>query len=486
MNLNKAIRSIAQRWKSTLGVTLGFGTLAALGTATVAPTYSATAQVFVSTQGQGSNADMLQGSNFTKQRVESYAAIANSPRVLKPVVDELLLETSASALSAQVSAAVPRGTVLVNLTAKSKQASQASEIANSVASSFAKVVSDLERSAAQQASTVNVSVVRPATVPSSPTSPNWLTNICGGLFLGLGAGCAQAMLRQRFDTAVRSSADVDEILDLPVLGTIFFDKDCEAAPISGKEDKFSPRSEAFRQLRTNLQFVEATAGKRIFLVTSSIPGEGKTTTSTNLALALSQNGLRVCLVDADLRRPRVGATMGLEQTVGLTTVLIGRASINDVLQKWGDDELYVLPSGESPPNPSELLGSASMQDVLDDLSAEFDVVLLDAPPLLPVADASILSGLVNGTLLVVGCGRASRHDLKRAKEMLGTVDARVHGVVLNRVERSSVGTYGYGYGYGNAEQYGYAPVSMPQPSDNNSEGDSKEVRLEPKANILRS
>lgn len=486
MNINYIASAVLRRWVSTLGCTLGFGALAGVVTASISPTYSATAQVFVSTQGQGSNADMLQGSNFTKQRVESYAAIANSPRVLDSVVKELELESNAASLSSRVTATVPRGTVLVNLTAQSGDAASASSIANSVAGSFATVVADLERSAANNVSTVNVSVVRPARIPSKPTNPKWGTNILAGLFLGLGLGFGQALVRQRLDTAVRSKADIDEVLKLPVLGTIFFEKEAESAMLSSTDNQFSPRSEAFRQLRTNLQFVEAAGGDRTFLITSSIPGEGKTTTSTNLALSLSRNGLRVCLVDADLRRPRVGATMGIESAVGLTTVLIGKATIGEVVQKWGEGELYVLPSGECPPNPSELLGSVAMQDVLDDLAADFDVVLLDAPPLLPVADASILSNLVSGTLLVVGCGRATRHDLKRAGDMLTTIEAKVHGVVLNRVNRTGVSGYGYGYGYKTAAEYGYSPrdpVVVPNPKVGPGSG---EVKVEPKANILRT
>jgi capsular exopolysaccharide synthesis family protein len=155
----------------------------------------------------------------------------------------------------------------------------------------------------------------------------------------------------------------------------------------------------------------------------------------------------VILVDADLRRPSVATCTGMEGRVGLTTVLIGQAALNDVVQQWQDSTLDVLPSGRIPPNPSELLGSVAMERLLAHLTSTYDIVLLDTPPLLPVTDAAVLSNLVGGTLLVVGADRVQRPQLKQAIDALDTAGAHIHGVVVNKIDRQNAGTYVYDAGY---------------------------------------
>ena len=164
-------------------------------------------------------------------------------------------------------------------------------------------------------------------------------------------------------------------------------------------------------------------------------------------MALADAGSRVILVDADLRRPSVATCMGMEGRVGLTTVLIGRAELGDVVQHWQNSTLDVLPSGRIPPNPSELLGSAAMERLLADLTATYDVVLLDTPPLLPVTDAAVLSNLVGGSLLVVGADRVHRPQLQQAIESLETAGAHIHGLVVNKIARQETASYVYDAGY---------------------------------------
>ena len=179
------------------------------------------------------------------------------------------------------------------------------------------------------------------------------------------------------------------------------------------------------------------------VVTSSLPGEGKSTTTINLAIALADAGSRVALVDADLRRPSVSKYLGIEGKVGLTTVLIGRATLDDVVQPWGNGKLHVLPSGQIPPNPSELLGSKAMAQVLTQLAAKYDVVLIDTPPLLPVTDAAILARLTSGALVVVSADKLHRNQLRESLGSLETVGARILGIVLNRVARKPSDAYTY-------------------------------------------
>ncbi len=164
-------------------------------------------------------------------------------------------------------------------------------------------------------------------------------------------------------------------------------------------------------------------GRASFVVTSSIPSEGKTSTTINVAIALADAGKRVALLDADLRKPKVAEYLGIEGGAGLTDVLIGRANVNEVMLPWGTRSLYVLPAGKIPPNPSELLGSTQMSSLLAMLEREFDVVLCDAPPLLPVTDAAILARATSGALMVVAAGRTTKHQLAGATEALRTVDA---------------------------------------------------------------
>jgi len=180
-------------------------------------------------------------------------------------------------------------------------------------------------------------------------------------------------------------------------------------------------------------------------LTSSVAGEGKSTTACNLALTLASAGTRVILVEGDLRRPRVADYMGLEGAVGLTDVLIGRAALDDVLQPWGSSPLSVLTSGALPPNPSEMLSSAQMGELIASLRTRADMVLIDSPPLLPVTDAAVLTRECDGALLVVRQGRTTREQLTRSLEALRSVGARLLGTVLNMA--ATGGAHGYGYGY---------------------------------------
>ncbi|MDD9206144.1 CpsD/CapB family tyrosine-protein kinase, partial [Georgenia sp. 10Sc9-8] len=193
--------------------------------------------------------------------------------------------------------------------------------------------------------------------------------------------------------------------------------------------------EAVRRLRTNLQYANLSDQNSSFLVTSSISGEGKSMTSVNLAIALADTGARTVLVDADLRRPSVADYLGLEGEAGLTTVLVGRAELGDVLQEWSEGGIAVLAAGHLPPNPAEMLGSREMSELLSELTASYDAVVIDSPPLLPVTDAALLSKLVSGTLLLAGTDRVRKAELTASLEALDAVDARILGIVLNRVER---------------------------------------------------
>ncbi|WP_432393360.1 CpsD/CapB family tyrosine-protein kinase [Pseudarthrobacter sp. L19] len=270
-------------------------------------------------------------------------------------------------------------------------------------------------------------------------------NIALGLLIGLVAGFSTAILRTTLDTRIRGEADLQRVAQTPLLGGISFDADAAKNPLLTQSPSQSPRAESFRQLRTNLQFANVDGKARIVLVTSSMPGEGKSSTSINLAIALAQAGQSVCLVDADLRRPMVHDYLRLDHNAGLTTALTGVADVNDLLQPWGGDELYVLTSGQIPPNPSELLGSREMAELLERLEATFDTVILDAPPLLPVTDAAVLAQHVGGIVMVVDASKTRTQELSKSMAALKLVGANILGAVLNRLPAKGPDSYGGGY-----------------------------------------
>jgi capsular exopolysaccharide synthesis family protein len=231
-----------------------------------------------------------------------------------------------------------------------------------------------------------------------------------------------------------------------VLGNTPYERAIETEPLMVRASRHSTFAEAFRQLRTNLQFVDAANHPRVLVVTSSIAGEGKSTTTANLALAMAESGASVCVVEGDLRRPRLLNYLGLEGSVGLTDVLIGRYELDDVLQPFGSHSLTVLGAGATPPNPSELLGSTSMRNTLDELRRRFDYVLIDGAPVLPVTDSTVLTRLADGAIIVAGSGVVTKDQFDQALETFETVKGTVLGVVLNRMPRQARGGY-YDYRY---------------------------------------
>jgi capsular exopolysaccharide synthesis family protein len=424
--------------------------LAAVAGVTLAmtPQYTAATRLFFAVEGTESVTDLAQGSTFAEKQMTSYVEVASSPLVLEPVIRQLGLLTSPTELAPSVAASVPTGTVILQVAVTRADREEAAAIANAIGAELSTVVvSGLSPERGDGKSTVKATVLTPALTPGAPSSPNLALNLGIGLALGLFLGVTVALLSEVLNTKIRGDADVRALTDGPLLGAIAFDDAVPTHPVMVADQPLSAPSEAIRRLRTNLQFVGAGSGSKSVVITSSIPGEGKSTTAINLAVSLADAGSRVVLVDADLRRPSVAEYLGLEGRAGLTSVLIGRADVEDVIQPWRDSGLDVLPSGQVPPNPSELLGSPAMVELVAKLEASYDVVLLDTPPLLPVTDATILTKLVGGALVVVGADRIHRAQLAESLETLETADARLHGLVLNKIARRDARPYVYENGY---------------------------------------
>lgn len=453
LDLRDYLRILRHNMILVVAATL-FGLLAG-GAASVLikPTYTSDTQLFVAIQSSGSVTELQQGNTFSQARVQSYVKTVTTPIVLQPVIDSLGLPITADELSKRVSATTDLNTVLIKISVADGSPVQAAATAQAVANSLINAVDGLEKPKTGGSSPVSLSVVTPAEAPSAPSAPNTRLNLVLGLVIGLALGIGAAVLRSTMDTRIRGEADLRHVTDVPLLGGIAFDADATKKPLLTQASPQSQRAETFRQLRTNLQFANISGQARTVLVTSSLPGEGKSTTATNLAIALAQAGQSVCLIDADLRRPMVGEYLGLERHAGLTTTLVGAADVNDVLQPWGEDNLYVLASGQIPPNPSELLGSDEMKELISRLELVFDSVIIDAPPLLPVTDAAVLSQHVGGVALVVGAQKVRQQDLRKSLDALEMVGAKVLGVVLNKVPAKGPDAYAYGY-YSNADRPG--------------------------------
>lgn len=307
-------------------------------------------------------------------------------------------------------------------------------------------------------------VVTQAQVPSSPFEPQPLRSGTSGAIVGLILGLTFAFVLDLLDDSVRSKEDVERITSrsgLRVIATIPSVKgwsDRKATRIVVQDDPSGSVSESYRTLRTSVQFMSLDRPLKLLQVTSAQAGEGKTTTLANLAVVLARAGQRVVVVCCDLRKPRVHEFFGLNNTVGLTSVLLGEASLSEAVQRVpNEDNLYLLASGPEPPDPAEVLAGMRLIEVLTALQGMADVVLLDSAPVLPVADAAILATRVDGTLLVVAAGASSRKQLHRTLELLGQVEAPLIGVVLNRAKgEAEFGGYGYAYRYGT---YGYSRQS---------------------------
>jgi succinoglycan biosynthesis transport protein ExoP len=455
VELRDYLRILRKRWVVIVSMTLLGVAAGAGGTILSTPTYQASTLVYVQVQSSGTVGELAQGSSFIQSQVKSFAEVVSTPRVLDVAIKSLRLDENAGQLAESVSATAPVDTVNIEITVTSDSPTKAAEIANAVTSSFRDVVGEITASGENNSvSQVSVSVLRDATVPGGPISPNTTLNLLLGFVLGLAVGLSIAVLREVLDTRVRGERDVAAITAAPIIGGISFDASAVQKPLIVQDDPRSVRSEAFRTLRTNLQFLEVESGARSFVITSSIPSEGKTTTSANLAIALADSGAQVVIIDADLRRPKLASYMGLEGAVGLTDVLISRADLADALQPWGRGNLVVLPAGTIPPNPSELLGSRAMASLIQTLESEFDVVLIDLPPLLPVTDAALVSKLTRGAIVVVAAGRTHKGELSGAISTLENVGANVAGIVLTMLPTKGPDAYGYGrYGYGG---YGYS------------------------------
>ncbi|MFJ2029953.1 polysaccharide biosynthesis tyrosine autokinase [Streptosporangium sp. NPDC087985] len=445
MDLLYYVRLIRRSWPLILFSLVLAVAAASFVTAHTPPKYVATITMLVSGHDrEGSLSTAYQAGMLSQQRVQSYAELLTSRRVIEKIAEGGDVQSLQENITAQ---SIP-ATVLLRATVTDTSPARAAQLANALGTEFPKLINEIERPTPTSSATVKVTLVDRADPPVAPVSPRPLVNLALAMMIALFLAIGSLVLRDRLDTTIKSNEALQHASKAPILGVIGYERDARRLPLIIRNRGRSSRAEAFRSLRTNLQFVGVDRHPKSLVVTSCLPDEGKSSTAANLAITLAQAGWRVILVDADLRRPRIPHYFGIEGPTGLTDVLIEKADLQEVIQTWGEMELSILPSGQIPPNPSELLGSRGMRNVLTQFTETYDMVIIDAPPLLPITDAATLAAVCDGTLLIARYGKTRREHIVRAAEMLSSINARVVGAVLNFAPAKSSQYYGYGYGYG--------------------------------------
>jgi len=448
MELEDYLRVLRRHWIGVV-VAVALGAGAAWGwSLTQTPVYAASSSGFVTSGASGDAGQANLDDILSKSRAASYVVLAKDRQTATLVIDALDLDTDPSALVGQISVSQPLDTVIIQITAQSTSPEGARALADAWVDALAQRVADVEHAKGSQQGTMRIEVSESAELPGSPISPNVQRNVLLGAVLGLLLGCGYAVTRSVLDRRVRGVEDVERDFGVPVVATVPDIGSAGGGIVSESGPGSSGQAyEAYRRLRTNLSFMDVDNPPRAIVITSPREGDGKSTTAANLATAVAMSGQPVTLVDADLRRPMLARMLGLDDSVGLTDVLAARLSPEDVLQDHPQiPGLRIMTTGSKPPNPSELLGSQAMRTVIDQL-AETGLVIMDAPPLLPVTDAAVLAHSADGALLTLSAGRTVDHEVQTALSHLERANARVLGVVLNRVSRRDGGASSYGYDY---------------------------------------
>jgi capsular exopolysaccharide synthesis family protein len=443
---NAAWALLRRRWIPLVLCVIAGLAAAAATTAQTTRAYQATTSLIINIPDARTSQEALTGVQLSGQLLKSYAALATSRTAAARVKEELAASEPVDAFRGKLSALPAPETLLMTISATDGDPRRAELIADATAAVFIRAVADLERN---KTAKVEPRVVDAAVAADAPVSPRPKVNLAIGLLLGLLTGAAVALLLEALDRTIKTAEQAEASFGAPVLASV--PRFSAATPLATVSGLPTSAGEAYRGLRTGVQFVQPDRPLRTILVTSPSAGEGKTTTATNLAVALSEAGDRVVLVDADLRRGRVVDVMGLPGGVGVTSVIMRQVALEDALLGWRE-MLAVLGTGPLPPNPSEITGSDAMAQILDDLRRLADVVVIDCPPVLPVTDAVALSTQVEGVVLVARAGRTERRAAAEARQRLERVGANVVGCVLNGAAGTPAGYYA-----------GYQPLSRPTP-----------------------
>jgi capsular exopolysaccharide synthesis family protein len=457
MDPRQAIAALRAGWWLLL-VGLLVGGAVALGVSLLqTPVYASSTQFFITTTTDPSAAQALQGSQFSVQRAVAYAQLIPGEDLATRVIHRLHLDMSTEELQSQIEASEVVDTGLIDVTVTDPSASQAKSIADAIDTEFGPFITELETPAGGGASPVKVTVTDRPEIAVVPTSPDIRRNVATGAVLGLLAGAALTVARGRPDSTIEDAEQAAELADAPVIGHIVRD-DALAKEHLIDRTGAGLATENYRQLRNHLQWLDVDNPPTVIMVTSAVPAEGKTMTVLNLGLVLADAGRKVTIVDADLRTPKVTKYLGMPGGAGLSNILGGSAELVEVVQRYNDRDMWVIAAGPTPSNPGELLSSGQMQSLIKRLRGDNDYVLFDAPPMLPVADASGLAAHMDGVLLAVRQGRTRAGQVREAAERLRQVRARTLGVILTMVTPKAEMLEGAAYRYTQAAPGTTGPV----------------------------
>ena len=420
------------------------------------PKYTATAEVFATYAGQSGETqttnDMSSGANYLNTQIKTYPELVKTEAVLQPVIKDLGLDMTTTDLADVVTATNPTNTFMVDISAEVGDPQQAADIANSVAKNLSdQISSDLyNNSSSSSGSPIKLTVVQKAQTPTGQSSPNIPLYLAAGLILGLIVGIGVALLKDILNTKVDSTDDVRELTHASSLGTVpqaaILD---DSRPVVVAQPAGS-EAEEFRRIRTNLSFLTTTATQghgRLLVITSTDPSEGKTTVSSNVAVALAEEGKSVLLIDADLRHPSVAHKLGIEGHVGLSHVLSRQASPADVIQKYWKPNLHIMPAGKRPANASILLNSDLMKEMVDQALTQYDYVIIDTAPLSVASDATVFGRMAGGLVLVTGKGVVEKKELRSTATALQTAEVPILGFIFNFADPKKIHSKNYYYYY---------------------------------------
>ncbi|MEZ3157403.1 polysaccharide biosynthesis tyrosine autokinase [Microbacterium sp. BWR-S6Y] len=464
--MQRVVRILRAYWKAIVALTVAGGLVGLAWSAVQPRVYTADASGYVAAvASDGSTGAALAGDQLALSKVKSFIDMGYWRSVAETAKSDLGLPDSPEALVQRVKVSNPVDTVNVRVDATGPTPESARDLAEAWIRGMTAEVDQLQSGGGGQ-SAVRLIAGDSARLPTAPSSPNVKLDIAIGALVGAVAGIVFALVRRAFDRRIRSASDITGTIAASVVGILPVDKDLASGravfsfdDIRDGRGSFAHK-EAMRELRTNLQYVDVDRPARVMVITSPLPGDGKSTTAANLAVSIAATGQAVILVDADLRRPVLGGMFGFSDDVGLSDVLAGRAQIEQVAHQVDEKgSLFVVAAGRTPPNPSEMVGSQRMQALVRKLAEDL-VVIVDSPPTLAVADAAVIASWADGAVLVVTAGRTTDDMLSRAAENIGKTRGHLLGVVLNRVPLRGVdssyygGRYGGYYGYGSPRDEG--------------------------------
>lgn len=432
LTLQGYLRVLREQWRVVLGVVI-LAVLAAGGFAMLRPPeYTARLTLFVSAQSTGPDDTAYQASQLAQQRVPSYQVLLTSRPIAKEVVERLGLNATPEDVAERITATTPPDTALIQVAVTGRSAERTAAVANTAAAVMVGLVGELDKSlvAGFRPPPVAIHVVAPASPPESPSSSGTASTILIGLLAGVALAGATALARNALDTSVRSADQLSEAAGAPTLGVLGDDRRARKDPLAIQRDRRSGQREAFQQIRTKLQFLEADRQSKVYVVTSALPREGKTTALCNLASALGAAGTKTVIVEADLRRPRLATLAGMPEAVGLTSVVAGRIPAEQAVQSWSAGWVDVLTSGPTPPNPSEWLAASDLSSLFSHLRDRYEVILVDTPPLLPVSDAATVAANTDGAILICRLKSTPTASVRAAAESLSSVSTPVLGTIL--------------------------------------------------------